>query len=318
MIALMKVLFITASRIGDAVFTTGLLDYIARVHKDAKVTIVCGPLVESLFEGYPNLERIIPLKKQKRKKHWIDLWKQVVGTRWDMVVDMRNSAVSRLIRANERHIYGSHIDKRLHIVAQNAAVMGLGVVPDTHLWFTDAQMEKARGIIGDGGPVAAFGPASNWLAKTWPVERFIEIAQWMTAKGGVMEGARVAVIAAPGEEDIAYEMLENVPEDRRIDVIAKGTPGDAAAVLSLCDFYMGNDSGLLHSAAATGIKTLGLYGPSWPDIYSPWGEQADHVRTPESSDELRDYPGFDTETAPCLMESLDVERVKAKIIEMFA
>ena len=81
MIALMNILFITASRIGDAVLSTGLLDYIARTHLDAKVTIVCGPLCASLFSGYPLLQEVIPLKKEKRHKHWVKLWRRVVGTR---------------------------------------------------------------------------------------------------------------------------------------------------------------------------------------------------------------------------------------------
>src|SRR5262245_4189048 len=59
----MKILFITSSRIGDAVLSTGLLNYMAQKWPDAKVTIACGALAASLFEGYPNLERLIPMKK---------------------------------------------------------------------------------------------------------------------------------------------------------------------------------------------------------------------------------------------------------------
>lgn len=310
----MNILFITASRIGDAVLSTGLLDHIARTHPDAKVTIACGSLAVSLFEGYPNLERIIAMKKQKHNKHWIDLWKQVIGTRWDMVVDLRNSAVSRLVRAKTRYIYGRRIDRHLHKVQQNAAVMQLEASPPApKLWFSAAQERAAKSLVPDGDKVLAVGPAANWLAKTWPAERFIEAIKRMTAADGVMAGARVAVCAAPGEEDAAREVLASVPIDRQIDLIAKVDPGTAAACLAQCDFYIGNDSGLMHCAAAAGVPTLGLFGPSYPHLYRPWGTHTHYAQTPERFDELIDYEGYSPQTATCLMESLTVNDVMDQI-----
>lgn len=306
----MNILFITASRIGDAVLSTGLLDYIARKHPRAKVTIACGPLAAPLFEGYPLLAEIISLKKQTYNRHWFGLWRHAIDTRWDMVVDLRNSAVSRLIMARKRYVFGGRIDKSMHKVEQNAAVMRLKKVPAPKLWFTPAQEKQALKFIRPGGPVLAVGPTANWQGKTWPAERFIEVIDFITAKGGKFSGARVAVFAAPGEEKEARKVLSSVPKLRQIDMIAKTDPGTVAACLSKCDFYIGNDSGLMHCAAAAGVPTLGLFGPSYPAIYRPWGDHASYVSTPESYDQLIDYPGYSHETAPCLMESLTVDMVK--------
>lgn len=315
----MNILFITASRIGDAVLSTGLLDYIAREYPDAKVTIACGPLCAPLFAGYPALERVIPLRKRKYNAHWIGLFLRARRRRWDMIVDLRNSAVSRLLKAEKKFIYGKHIDKALHKAEQNAEVMKLAEVPAPRLWFTAEQAEFAAGIIqkSEGDAVLAVAPAANWPAKTWPAERFIETVTWMRSASGPMPRARVAVFAAAGEEEEARRVLDAVPEAARIDVIAKGDPGEAAAALSGCDFFIGNDSGLMHCAAAAGVKTLGLFGPSWPHLYRPWGAQADYVSTPENFDALISYEGYNPDTAPCLMESLSVEAVKGKIREFF-
>ncbi len=92
----MKILFITSTRIGDAVLSAGLLEYMAQTYPEGKVTVACGPLPASLFEGFPNVEAVWALKKEKRAGHWIKLWKRSVRTRWDIVVDLRNSAVSRM------------------------------------------------------------------------------------------------------------------------------------------------------------------------------------------------------------------------------
>lgn len=309
----MDVLFITSSRIGDAVLSTGLLSHIEQKYPSARVTIVCGPLAESLFEGYPKLKRIIPLRKQPYNAHWMILWAEIASERWDIVVDLRNSLVSRLVRADKHYALTSKIDKKLHKVEQNAVVMGLNPPPAPKLWFSQYQAQDAKKLIPAGGSVLGVGPAANWSAKTWPADRFIEIIKFMTGPDGSMSGARVAVFAARGEEKAAHEVLRSIPDGRGLDVIAKADPGTAAAALARCGFYIGNDSGLMHCAAAAGVPTLGLFGPSWPQIYRPWGPHCDYAQTPENFDRLVNYPGYSPKTAPCLMESLTVERVKEKI-----
>ncbi len=311
----MNILFITSSRIGDAVLSTGILRFIAENYVKARVTVACGPLATSLFEGNAQVRQIIPLVKQKRNRHWLDLWLQVVKQRWDIVIDLRNSAVSRLIWADKRYIYGHHIDKSLHKVEQNAAVIGVNPPPAPLLQFSKDQAAKAWALIGDTDdfPVIGIGPAANWLGKTWPADRFVEVIQWLTAKGGFYEGARVAVFGAPGEEAICQHVLGALPEDKRIDLVAKGTPGEAAAMIAKCDFYLGNDSGLMHAAAAADVPCFGLFGPSYPHLYRPWGEHCDYAATPETFDELIAYEGYSPETAPCLMTSLSVQAVKEKL-----
>ena len=307
----MRILFITSSRIGDAVLSTGLLNHISQHHPEAKVTIVCGPLTTSLFEGYPQLERIIPLKKQPYNRHWFDLWTQLRGTKFDQIIDLRNSIVSRVLRADQRFIYGKHIDREQHKVKQAAQIMKLNTVPTPHLWFTAAQEERAGELIPDGGPVIGIGSTANWIGKTWPVERFIAVADWILTKK--MPDARIAVFAAPGEEEVAQTLLDSLPSDQRIDIIAKTTPGEAAACIARCAYYIGNDSGLMHCAAAVSTPTFGLFGPSYPHLYAPYGDHCDYARTPETFDELIDYDGYTPQTAPCLMNSLSVEDVIKKL-----
>jgi heptosyltransferase-3 len=307
----MNILFITSTRIGDAVLSTGILDHMARSYPDALVTVVCGPLTASLFEGYPNIREIIPLKKKKYNGHWVDLWRRVRRKDWDMIVDLRNSALSRFIRAGHKFIYSKRIDQSLHKVEQNAAVMGLNYIPAPKLWFTTDQMARARALMVPGGKILAVGPTANWRAKTWPRENFIEVIKYVTTEK--MPGARVTIFAARGEEEDARAVLESIPADRRIDMIAKGDPGTAAAVLSMCDFYIGNDSGLMHMAAAAGVKTLGLFGPSYPHLYRPWGAHCYYVSTPQTFDQLIDYNGYSPKTAPCLMGGLSAEDVIKKI-----
>lgn len=313
-----KILFITATRIGDAVLSMGLLNHMVSTWPDAQITVACGPLVTGFFEPVPQVERVITLKKEKRAGHWRKLWGQVAFTRWDLVVDLRNSIVSRLILSKQKRIFGPHINHQAHKVEQNADVMELSYTPSPRLWFSDETMRHAAALVPDGTPVLGVGPAANWFAKTWPADRFIALLKILTGEGGILPGARIAVIAAPGEEAQARPVLNSIPEHMRIDLIAKASPHLAAACISRCAFFVGNDSGLTHSAAAAGIPTLGLFGPSWPHIYRPFGPQAGFVATPQNFAQLIDYPGYTSKTAPCLMEGLSVDTVAAAAFDVWA
>lgn len=303
---------------GDAVLSAGLLDHIIRTERDASITVVCGPLAASLFEGMPCLRNIIPLAKKKHHRHWAELWVKVALIKWDMVVDLRDSLVSRLLVADRRYIYSRHIDQGLHKVEQCAQVMKLDFVPPPRLWSSLTQRRHAEVLVPDGGPVLAVGPTANWIGKTWPAERFIEVVDHVTGPGGLLPGARVAVFAAPGEEDAARRVLGAVPDGRGIDVIAKAAPGTAAAALKRCALYIGNDSGLMHCAAAAGVPTFGLFGPSYPHLYRPWGAHTSYIRTPETFDQLTAFEGYDPKTLDrSLMTSLETRDVIAALTEFW-
>ena len=89
-------------------------------------------------------------------------------------------------------------------------------------------------------------------------------------------------------------------------------------MLAHADFYIGNDSGLMHIAAAAGAPTLGLFGPSREAHYAPWGPRAGVVRTAKSYDELVGGPGYDHRTTGSLMESLTVEMAEAGARDLWA
>src|SRR5689334_23968356 len=84
--AIMNILFITATRIGDAVLSTGLLAHLVERYPGAAVTIAAGPVAAPLFEAVPGLARRIVLEKRRWSGHWLMLWRATVATRWDLVV----------------------------------------------------------------------------------------------------------------------------------------------------------------------------------------------------------------------------------------
>ncbi|EWY41300.1 lipopolysaccharide (LPS) heptosyltransferase [Skermanella stibiiresistens SB22] len=282
----MRILFIGNSRIGDFILSSGLLAHLIDKHPDARITVVCGRIVAPLLAHAPNIERVIVMEKRKRHRHWLDLWLTTAGTRWDLVIDLRNSAVSRLLLAREVKRVGRAKGQRLHRVEEIGQVLGLDPPPDPRLWIGPAERAAAAELIPDGPPVLALGPGSTHEHKRWPSQRFAELALRLTGPDGILPGGRVAVIGSPAERVQAEPVLAAIEPARRIDLMSNTPLLVAAACLERCALYVGNDGGQMHLSAATGIPTVGLFGPTPAHHYRPWGQLADHAAAPEAFEDL--------------------------------
>jgi ADP-heptose:LPS heptosyltransferase len=173
----------------------------------------------------------------------------------------------------------------------------------------EAARAEAVRRIPDGPSVLAVGPTANWPGKQWPAERFAEVVTRLTAATGILPQARVAVFGSLSERATAEPVLAAIPPECRIDLVGGVDLPGVAACLGRCAFYIGNDSGLMHMAAATGVPTLGLFGPSNDAHFAPWGERVAFVRGVRSFHEYVATPGYDYRTTETLMNDLPVERV---------
>ena len=143
----MNILFISWTRIGDAVLSTGVLSELIRRHPDAKITVVCGPLAATLFANVPGLTRVISLPKRLLNLHWLSLWLQVVGQSWGLVVDLRRSLTAYTVLAKQRRILG-RTDQTQHRVAWLPSIIGLAAPLNPHLWISDSQHARAAEMTG--------------------------------------------------------------------------------------------------------------------------------------------------------------------------
>ncbi|MFC3675115.1 glycosyltransferase family 9 protein [Ferrovibrio xuzhouensis] len=307
----MRILFITANRLGDAILSTGLLDELHRQRPKARFTVVCGPAAAGVFTAAPNLERIIVMRKKPWARHWWDLWKQVAATRWSLVLDLRGSGIGQFLMAHRRRGYSGSAP-HMHKVIALSNVLKLNAPAHPVVWTTaEHAATAARLWPEDGTPTLALGPTANWGGKIWPGDRFAELATRLTAPGGILPNARIVVFGGPGEEALATATLAGLPADRTLDLIGKVELPVLAAALRRCAFYIGNDSGLMHLAAASGTPTLGLFGPSRERVYGPWGEKTASVRTDLSYDEIVQQPGYDYRRQDSHMLSLSVDKAQA-------
>ncbi len=310
----MKLLFVTATRIGDAVLSTGLLAHLLDRRPDARVTIACGAPARSLFGQVPGLERVIVLNKRKLAGHWFTLWGEVATTRWDVAVDLRGSLLTNFLWRKAALVdRGAH--PQLHRVEELGRLAGIAP-PAPRLWLSDAHRAAALRLVPDDRPVLAIGPAANWPAKTWPIDRFVALVRRLTAPGAPLAGARVVVAAAPNERDQVATLRQAIAPGDLIDLTQGEDLLVVAACLARARLYVGNDSGLMHLAAAVGAPTLGLFGPSSDKRYRPWGPRAAFLRTPEPVSELMARAQRGDLGPGALMASLDLDAVEAAACDL--
>jgi ADP-heptose:LPS heptosyltransferase len=264
----MKILFITSSRIGDAVISCGILEHLRLNHPEARITVACGAAASGVFARLPGLERLIIFEKQRFDAHWFKLWGQLFGVVWDVAVDVRGSGILLFLAARSRKILrgGRRPGRRYE---QLGASLGFSPAPLPVVWTAPEDDARAAALLGDG-PVLALGPTANWGGKIWPPDRFVTVAQ---ALGARIPGLKIAVFAGPGEAEraLAAPVLNALPG--AIDAVGSLSLVEAAACLRHATLYIGNDSGLMHIAAAAGAPTLGLFGRSRADEYAPAGRR---------------------------------------------
>ena len=301
----MRILFVTATRIGDAVLSTGLLAYLTEKYPGARLTVAAGPVAAPLFEAVPGLERLVVIKKRRWSAHWLPLYCAVAPRRWGLVVDLRGSALAWLLCARNRKVMAKG-DASEHRVRQLARLFDLDPPPAPRLWIAPRHVQAASALIPRGYPVLAIGPAANWRGKQWRAERFAELSLRLTGAEGPLAGFRVAVFAAQHERDQAEPLLQAMPSDRCIDLVGKTDLLTAAAALQRCAMFIGNDTGLMHIAAACGTPTLGLFGPSPVSQYAPWGRNTAFVCSADPRKAMFG-PGFDHRTTDTLMDGLSID-----------
>jgi len=262
----MKILFVTANRLGDAVLSTGLLDHLIRTYPEARITVVCGPVAEGVFARMPNRDKTIVLRKQSWGRHWLPLWAATLPHLWDLVVDIRGSALSWLVPTRRRGVLRRTGGPK---IAELGAILGLSPPPSPVAWSNAADRRRIETMLGPGRPIIALAPTANWEPKVWPAERFAAVFRRLAGPDTL-----AVVLGGPGEAEraMAAPLLAALPE--AIDLVGRLTLPEAAACLERATLFIGNDSGLMHLSAAAGAPTVGLFGPTDAATYAPTGSRA--------------------------------------------
>lgn len=149
-----------------------------------------------------------------------------------------------------------------------------GSYPKLYLKKSDREWARHfwenKGVApGERSKVFVLHPGSGSKKKAWPLDRFLDLCR--TLQGRLY--SKVLVVLGPAEGPEVRKAFESTGPDARI--LAKGlTLLQLASVMDGCRFFIGNDSGISHMAAALGLPTLAIFGPTDQSVWSPRGEES--------------------------------------------
>lgn len=172
-----------------------------------------------------------------------------------------------------------------HVVDQLFRALGpLGIAPsgsmEFPLWIGEGDRAAAddfyRRTFGARElPRVALAPGGGWVTKRWDPENYAALGDRLYEA----TGSPVVILWGPGEEGLVAEVRRRM---RRESVAIP--PADVKGLLALIaplDLVVGGDTGPVHMAAALGVPTVGVYGPSDPARNGPYGAGHRTVRAEE-------------------------------------
>ncbi len=319
--------------IGDVVLTTPVIRALKRQYPEAAVYYLAEAGPAAVLAHNPHLEEVIVLPDEllpgravlTRCREQVRFLRSLRKRRFDLAIDLFGNPRSALLTLATGARYRVGYDVRGRGRAYNVkirrsasirvvdayldAVRTLGIPVDddrTEIHFSaeDAKWAESwlveRGVDGTR-PIVALNPGASWPAKTWSAERFAELAR------GLIEGlkATVLLVAGPGQREAAAGL--NALSGHACPVVETDSLTRLAALIHRCDLYVSNDCGPMHIAVAAGTPTIGLFGPSRPEIWFPYAKAAGHVALRAETDTCccRDYC---TRPTPCI-ESISPRKV---------
>jgi len=308
----MKVLFITSTRIGDAVLSTSILNYLKNRFPHCSLYIATGKTAASLFKNFNNIKKIFILEKKFFKIHWLELWSRTFFNKWDIVIDLRGSIISYFLFNKKKYVYKS-INKNIHRLDELAILMETKHLPLPWVPVLKKDMKKISKDFLKLKNSIAIGASANWPAKIWPSKNFVKLIHMFLKEKQF--GKKKSIVFFGSSKDLKNikKITKHLKKIKVKNLCGKLNLIEVAAHLKKCKIFIGNDSGLMHIASASGIPTLGLFGPSLESRYAPKGNNSYYIRTKKTFNQLTGAKNFDWNTKKNLMSSLSVNAVFNKI-----
>lgn len=277
------ILVLRGGAVGDFILTLPVLQTLRETWPEARIELAGYPEIAGLAQLAGWADRVVSLHQARIARLYtlkgpLDSELREYLRAFDRIVaclhDPEGSVARNLGESGVRDVLvfspvAPTVHAADHLLAPLARELGLEPAPAVpHLPIPDPLREEARNRLRALGLRTApliLHPGSGSPAKTWPLDRFFELAERRKSSGR-------ETIFLTGEAEASLEPdVEAFSRSRGIPRVRGESLESVAALLSACAAYAGNDSGPSHLAAAIGIPTVAIFGPTDPAIWGPRG-----------------------------------------------
>lgn len=157
-----------------------------------------------------------------------------------------------------------------HTVAMNLQLLApLGVTPlgTPVVSWTDEEERSIQALfpaIRGAHPYAVLHVSPKFAYKTWTVDGWVALGQWLIDRG--------LIVAVTGVESVEQSYCDRIIHGlpKAVNLIGRVTLPALGCLLSRAALYVGTDTAVSHMAAAVGVPSVVLFGPSNPVKWGPW------------------------------------------------
>ena len=288
-----RILVIKLRYVGDVLLTTPVLSWLRESFPKAHLAMLVNPGTDDVVRDHPALDEVLVLERGNLAQQWRFV-RELRRRRFDLVVDLtdadRSALLSWLSGSPMRLGYNSEgrwrgalytqvvaADRfamhtvRYHLRAMEA--LGLaGSPPATLLTVAPEARREADRLLRKAGvdgarPFVCLHPGARWWFKAWPAERFAALADLIQTD----TATHALFLGGDQERSLESRIADGMKTPFR-SLIGKTTLRALAAVLERAALMVSNDNGPMHMAAALRVPVIGLFGPSDPVVWGPWGD----------------------------------------------
>jgi len=268
--------------LGDACMAFPAVRALKASRPDMRLTILAPGKLRELWSSLPEVDDIICKENGDSLRAVVRRIREK-GVRYDAAILMTNSTRSTLeLRlAGIPRLVGYRGSLRSLLVHQIVREPPATKPPEHHVrrYLRLAERCGARtddpALFITGVPAAAGGVtrigicagAEYGPAKRWPLERFAETANALSATRPDIEWV---LVGAPGEKEMG-EKLAALLTGRHTNLVGKTTLTALIEALRNCRALLTNDTGTMHLAAALGVPTVSIFGSTEPILTGPLG-----------------------------------------------
>jgi heptosyltransferase III len=268
-----RVCVIRLRSMGDCVLTTPALSLLKQFRPDVEIGVVVEPQFKAVFEGNNSVSTLL-------EPHWtaVHRWQPELcvnfhgGTR-SIWMTLLSGAKWRAGFAHHSFTfaYNLKIGRAQNILGVRGTVHTAEHLASAMFYLGVPAGEIPRAAVCAGptpieGRYAVLHPFAAAAEKTWPAEKFRELARYLE-----LIKLQPIFLAAKHDDPTPFAGHR----------VFRGTLEEAKAVISGCALFIGNDSGPAHLAAACGRPSVVIFGSSKPAIWGPWRTESEIVVAPE-------------------------------------
>ncbi len=278
-------LVIAPQWIGDAVMTEPLLRRLAA--RGERLTVGALPWVAPVYRAMPQVEAVVEFPFQHgglQFKERRRIARELEG-RFDSAYVLPNSLKSALlpflasIPRRVGYLGEARVGLLTHrlknprgkppMVAFYSALSGEAGLEADRPRLVLPEGAAARGADAQGLPLQGFytfAPGAEFGAsKRWPAPHYAELARRLDAP---------VVLLGSGKDAPVCEEIAQAAPGRCLNLAGKTSLMDAFALIAGARAMVSNDSGLMHVAAAFGLRQVALFGSSSPLHTPPLNDRA--------------------------------------------